>query len=195
MAEALDSRAPVTGKRCVVLMSGGIDSSATLVACKESGASLSGMFVDYGQPAARSEWEAAQRIASHHQVEIDLVELGFRLSSDHGEFFGRNALFVLTAAATIAERPLTIALGIHALTDYYDTTPLFVRHMARLLNGYSGGSVTLFTPFLADTKAEVIRYAMEKSVPLHLTYSCERQNAPACGECPSCRDRIEINGC
>ena len=180
--------------RCIVLMSGGIDSSATLVACRKLGTSLSGMFIDYGQPAARSEWEAARRIASHYQIEIKRVNLGVPLVSDRGEFFGRNALLVLTAAATIAQRPLTIALGIHALTGYYDTTPLFVRHIERLLNGYSGGSVTLSAPFLADTKAEVIRCAMEKSVPLHLTYSCERQNAPACAECPSCLDRIEING-
>ena len=185
---------PATEKPCVVLLSGGIDSSATVVACRELGATLSGMFVDYGQPAAESEWEAAQGIASHYQIEIDRVELGIKLEAVRGEFFGRNALFVLTAAGAITERPLTIVLGIHALTDYYDTTPLFVKHMERLLNGYSGGSVTLSAPFLADTKSEVIQYAIEKSVPLHLTYSCERQNAPACAECPSCRDRIEING-
>ena len=184
----------VSDKHCVVLMSGGIDSAATLAARHSPRTSLSGMFVDYGQPAARSEWESAQRIASHYQIEIDRVELGIKLEAVRGEFFGRNALFVLTAAGAIKERPLTIALGIHALTDYYDTTPLFVKHMERLLNGYSGRSVTLSAPFLADTKSEIIQYAMEKSVPLHLTYSCERQNAPACAECPSCRDRIEING-
>lgn len=180
-------------KRCVILMSGGIDSSAAIVACQEPGTTLSGIFVDYGQAAADSEWESAQGVASHYQIAIDRVELGIRLTSTRGEFFGRNALFVLTAAGVIPERPLTIALGIHALSDYYDTTPLFVRHMERLLNGYSGGSVILSTPFLADTKAEVVRFAMEKSVPLHLTYSCERQNAPACAECISCRDRSGIN--
>ena len=175
-------------------MSGGIDSSATLVACQGPGTSLSGMFVDYGQPAARSEWKAAQSIASHHKIEIDKVVLGVSLVSDRGEFFGRNALFILTAAGTIPLRPLVIALGIHALTDYYDTTPLFVRDMQRLLNGYSGGAVTLSVPFLAHTKAEVIEFAKENSVPLHLTYSCEWQNAPACGKCPSCLDRIEHYG-
>ena len=70
---------PVSDKHCVVLMSGGIDSSATLAACQEPGISLSGMFVDYGQPAARSEWEAAQGIASHYQIEIDKVDLGISL--------------------------------------------------------------------------------------------------------------------
>ena len=175
-------------------MSGGIDSSATLVACQQLGSELSGMFFGYGQPAVQSEWEAVQQIASHYQIGVERVDLGVTLVSDRGEFFGRNALFVLAAAGVVAQRPLSIALGIHALTDYYDTTPLFVRHIERLLKGYSGGSVTLSTPFLADTKAEVIKYALEKSVPLHLTYSCERQSAPACAECPSCLDRARING-
>ena len=39
------------------------------------GASLSGIFVDYGQPAVQSEWEAAQRIANHYQIEIEKVDL------------------------------------------------------------------------------------------------------------------------
>ena len=180
-------------KHCVVLISGGIDSSSTLAACIELGGSLNGLFVDYGQPTALSEWESAQHIASHYQIEIDKVDLGISLASDRGKFFGRNALFILTAAGTIRRRPLIVALGIHALSDYYDTTPLFARDMQRLLNGYSGGAITLSVPFLAHTKAEVVGFARENFVPLHLTYSCERQNAPACGECPSCRDRIDLN--
>ena len=73
---------PVSDKHCVVLTSGDIDSSATLVACQAPGASLSGIFVDYGQPAARSEWESAHRVASHYQIEIDRVNLGVSLVSD-----------------------------------------------------------------------------------------------------------------
>ena len=45
--------------RSVVLMSGGIDSSATALAILTEGYETSGLFVDYGQPAARSEWRAA----------------------------------------------------------------------------------------------------------------------------------------
>ena len=180
--------------RCVVLMSGGIDSSATLVVCQKMGTNISGMFINYGQPAALSEWEAVQQIASHYQIGVEKVDLGVTLVSDRGEFFGRNALFVLAAAGVVPHRPLTVAIGIHALSDYYDTKPLFVKHMERLLNGYSGGTVSLYAPFLADSKAEIIRFAKESGVPLHLTHSCERQNAPACTECPSCLDRIEVDG-
>ncbi len=175
-------------------MSGGIDSSAAVAACQVPGRDLSGCFVDYGQPAAASEWETAQRIAGHYQISIRKISLDAEIVSHQGEFFGRNALLILFAAGTTTLRPLTICIGIHALASYYDTTPLFVKHIQRLLNGYSGGSVTLAVPFLANTKAEVIQFAKENSVPIDLTYSCERQNAPACAECPSCLDRIQIYG-
>ena len=184
----------VNDTHAVILLSGGIDSTATLAAYKDTTENTLAVFLDYGQAAAHSEWDAAQNIAAHYTVEIERVGLGFSLISDNGEYFGRNALFVLTAAGVTRERPLTVALGIHSLTEYYDTTPLFSRDMQRLLNGYSGGEVELSTPFLAHTKAEVFKFAKEREVPLHLTYSCERQNSPACGICPSCQDRNALYG-
>ena len=83
---------PVSNKHCVVLMSGGIDSSATLVACQQPGTYLSGMFVDYGQPAAASEWKAAEWVANHYHIEIDKVELGASLVSNAGERSGSGNL-------------------------------------------------------------------------------------------------------
>ena len=184
---------PMESTHTVVLMSGGIDSSSVVAVSQEAGAQPSGIFVDYGQPAARSEWCAAQKIARHYDVEIRKVNLGFRLVSCDGEFFARNALLILTVAGMTEDRPLQIALGIHALSEYYDTTPLFLRQMQRMLNGYFVGTVTLSTPFLAGTKVEIVRFARDNGVPLNLTYSCEIQNAPECGRCPSCQDRIDAN--
>ncbi len=175
-------------------MSGGIDSSATALAVLNEGHETSGLFVDYGQPAARSEWRAARDVAQRLGIEIERVDLGFHLaSSGYGEFFGRNALLILAAAGRVQTRPLTVALGIHALSEYYDTQPLFLRQMQGILDGYSGGSVTLRAPFLACPKAEVIEFARENGIPLVMTYSCETQNAPPCLRCPSCEDRIDVD--
>ena len=180
-------------QHCVVLMSGGIDSSSTIVACQELGMSLSGLFFDYGQPAAQSEWQATQSIATHYEMEVEKANLGVSLLSDRGEFFGRNALFIITAAGTIAHRPLTVAIGI-PLSPIITMRNLFsLMHMERILNGYSGGTVSPHVPFLAVGKADIIAFARRSEVPLHLTYSCERQNAPRCGE-SSCLDRIEVDG-
>lgn len=172
-----------------ILLSGGIDSAASIAASSDDKAALSTLFIDYGQPAANSEWMAARQIAGYFDVPVRRLDLGFDLVSTSGEFFARNALFVLAAAAVTEDRPLAIVLGIHALAQYYDTTPLFVDHLQRLLDGYSAGTVFLSVPFLTATKADIVRYSHENNLPLALTYSCERKNAPACGDCPSCQDR------
>ena len=177
----------------VVLMSGGIDSAATVAACSGEYATLSGLFIDYGQPARKSEWEAAQGIAGYFGINITKSDIGLRMTPRHGEYFGRNALLLLAAASSHAFRPLTVALGIHSMCPYYDTTPLFTRHMQQILHGYSGGEVTLSAPFLSYTKREVIRYARDSGVPLEVTYSCEVQDAPSCGHCPSCLDRSDLH--
>ena len=176
----------------VVLLSGGINSAATLAAYCKQRLTLSAMFFDYGQHCRRSEWEAAQAVAQHYHIEVSRVRLGFRLARQDGEFFGRNGLFALAAAALHPASPLVIAAGIHASSPYYDATPSFLGDMQRLLDGYSGGTVSFAAPFLENTKAAVVEYARHR-VPLGLTYSCERRNAPACGKCPSCQDRATFD--
>ena len=99
----------------VVLMSGGIDSAATVAACSGEYATLSGLFIDYGQPARKSEWEAAQGIAGYFGINIAKSDIGLRMTPRHGEYFGRNALMLLAAASSHAVRPLTVALGIHSM--------------------------------------------------------------------------------
>jgi 7-cyano-7-deazaguanine synthase len=177
----------------IVLLSGGIDSAATLAAYRKQRLLVSAMFFDYGQPARRSEWAAAQAIAHHYHINVARVRLGFRLAPRDGEFFGRNALLALAAAATHPVGPLVIVSGIHASSPYYDATPPFMADIQRLLDGYSGGIVTFAAPFLENTKAAVVQYARRHRVPLNLTYSCERRSAPACGSCPSCQDRASLN--
>ena len=176
----------------MVLLSGGIDSVATLSLYKRQGAHVSAVHFDYHQPARHSEWAAALSTAGHYDVPIMRIRLGFKLGSQKGEFFARNALFVLAAAATVGYGPLVVAAGIHYGTPYYDTTSSFVRDIQRLLDGYGGGTITFAAPFLGASKQEIVKFARRHRIPLRLTYSCERRGAPPCGQCPSCRDRKEL---
>lgn len=185
-----DAKYNHSDQHTLVLMSGGIDSSAAASLYVAEGRYVSGVFVDYGQLAAESEWAAVRQVAEYLDIDLRRIELGCELVSTRGEIFGRNAIFALIAASTTNLRPLKVAMGIHALSEYYDTTLLFMQHIQRILDGYSGGDVEIEAPFISNTKAEVIEIAKQIGLPVELTYSCERQSAPQCGVCGSCGDRI-----
>jgi 7-cyano-7-deazaguanine synthase len=182
-----------TKVRIVVLLSGGIDSAATLAVYHKKKAVIDAVFVDYGQPSRRSEWESAQSIAEHYQIPLKKIRLGFRPKNTDGEVFCRNALMAMAAGAIIDVRPLVIAMGIHSASPYYDTTETFVGDLQRLFDGYTGGAIALGIPFLDLTKSEIVKFARRHRVPISLTYSCERRSAPPCGNCLSCMDRMALN--
>jgi 7-cyano-7-deazaguanine synthase len=179
--------------RVTVLLSGGIDSAATLAFYKKRRALLDAVFVDYGQPARASEWDAAQALAARLRVPVARVSLGFTPSVDKGEYFGRNALLAFAAVANSTKPPAILALGLHTGCPYYDTKPEFLDDMQRLLDGYSNGLITIAAPFLENSKADIVHVARRLRVPLSLTYSCERRSSPPCGECLSCADRGAAN--
>lgn len=138
----------------VVLLSGGIDSSSVLAYYLENSerqqSTVSALFFDYGQPSLSSEWAAAQAIAHHYQVSLRKERLTLGLVKRRGEYFGRNALFALAAAAQVGWKPVVIALGIH-VGDYYDTTPAFLADVQRILDGYTAGTSLIIAPFAKYT--------------------------------------------
>jgi len=95
------------------------------------------------------------------------------------------------SAASIVGSPSRISLGIHSSTRYYDCSPGFITKMQEILDGYFAGTVQIETPFINYSKKEIIKYALKSNVPFPLTYSCLTKNAPPCGNCPSCKDRVK----
>jgi 7-cyano-7-deazaguanine synthase len=67
--------------------------------------------------------------------------------------------------------------------------------MARLATkaGVEGGEITIHTPLIDLTKAQIIRKGIELGVDYALTVSCYQADAEgrACGVCDSCRIRKE----
>jgi 7-cyano-7-deazaguanine synthase len=112
---------------------------------------------------------------------------------------GRNLLF-LSIATSYAEvtGAEAIYIGVNALdySGYPDCRPEFIHKVEEVISlatkvGVEGKSISVRTPLIQWTKAEIIRQGMQLDVPYHLTTSCYNGKAEACGECDSCRLRLK----
>ena len=176
----------------LVLLSGGIDSSACVGFYRAQKMAVEALFVNYGQPGAKQERVAALAISRHYQIKIHEAAVRGVAVVRAGFVPGRNALLVATALSCVAPESGLIALGIHAGVPYVDCRPGFLTACQALADVYHGGAVRIAAPFVEWSKADIVTAARDLKVPLQRTYSCEAGGAMACGVCLSCLDRARM---
>ncbi len=203
-------------KRAVVLLSGGLDSATCLAIAKDRGYQCYALSVDYGQ-RHHSELDAASNIAVSLGAEIKVVKLDLRtfggsaltddidVPEEQGEGIpvtyvpARNTI-MLSLALAWAEvlNAGDIFIGVNAVdySGYPDCRPEFIdayEEMANLATkaGVTGHRLTIHTPLLEISKAEIIRQGTALGVDYSLTVSCYQadEKGRACGLCDSCRIR------
>lgn len=204
--------------RAVVLLSGGMDSAATLAIARETGFQCYTLTFDYGQ-RHRAELNAAALISKqlgateHKVIKIDLAAIGGSALTDpaikvpHQPGGGipvtyvpaRNTVFLALALAWAEVlHAFDIFIGVNAVdySGYPDCRPQFIEAFARLANlatkaGVEGARFTLHTPLIHLSKAEIIKEGARLDVDFALTVSCYAADAQgrACGKCDACRLR------
>ena len=200
----------------VVLLSGGLD-SATVLAIASRDYDCHALSFNYAQRSL-SELNAAKRLAAHygvsHQViSIDDGVLGGSALTDtridvpqtHSEGIpvtyvpARNTLF-LSHALAVAEvmGAKDIFIGVNAVdySGYPDCRPEYIQAFEAMANlatraGVEGRHLSIHTPLIAMTKAEIIRTGASLGVDYAQTVSCYQadEQGRACGKCDSCRYR------
>jgi len=170
----------------VVLLSGGVDSAVVLAMLSAGGHNASAVWVDYGQPAAAAEREASKAIASTYGIAWTELAVAGLVPPAAGEFPGRNDMLVALAATAAAGR--SVAIGVHAGTNYADCSPSWVEEWQGLLTVQYHGAVRMLAPLADLPKVQVYALARHLGVPIALTHSCEASAVP-CGSCASCADR------
>ena len=181
----------------VILLSGGVESS-TLLYEFSGGSAPIGVFIDYGQRAARRELAAVHaqcRAAGAHLQRLDMVAAGrsFRagqILSRHVPLPHRNLMILsvgLNYCAQVQAGSLAIGLGREDATADPGSAPRFIRAFQRLARIL--GDVAVVAPFMAKTKAWIIRHGLELGVGYAQTYSCLLGYPRHCGRCPQCRKR------
>jgi 7-cyano-7-deazaguanine synthase len=210
----------VKQKKAIVLLSGGLDSATVLAIARERGYLTHALSFDYGQ-RHRSELVAAANVAKalgareHRVLKIDLTGWGGSALTDSHIAVptsastgipvtyvpARNTIFLSLALAWAeAIGALDIFAGMNAVdySGYPDCRPEYVeafQKMARLAtkSGVEGGEITIHTPIIKMTKADIVREGTRLGVDYGITVSCYQADAGgrACGVCDSCRLRRE----
>ena len=207
-------------KRAVVLISGGLDSATTLAVAQDQGFECYALSLRYGQRHS-AELEAADRVCralgatEHRVVDIDLSGFGGSALTDDSSNIpespsegipityvpARNTIFLSLAlgwAEVLGAHDLFIGVTAVDYSGYPDCRPEFVAAFEALANvatkaGVEGCKITVHTPLIDLTKAEIIRLGVGLGVDYGLTVSCYQaaSDGTACGVCDSCRFREE----
>lgn len=190
----------------VNLVSGGLDSTLAAVLANEEGVPLFPLFIDYGQRAAKREWQACRKVHKLLKlpapIRMDVSGFGRVISSGltstkknvRTDAFtpGRNLLFLLTGSAyahQVGASAVAIGLLAERFSLFPDQRELFVERAERALESALGKPIRVVTPLSQFSKADVVKLAREKGV--HGTYSCHAGTKVPCGKCISC---LEVRG-
>jgi 7-cyano-7-deazaguanine synthase len=187
--------------RCVVLLSGGLDSYTAAAIARQEGFDLYALTVRYGQRHAR-ELESARQVAralgvrNHVELDVDLSAFGgSSLTADipvpkdrpidpavipSTYVPARNTVFLSLALAWAeALTARDICIGVNALdySGYPDCRPEFIAAFERLASlatatGVQGTRFRVHAPLLTLTKADIIRRGLALGLDYGLTHSC-----------------------
>ncbi|MCX5700088.1 MAG: 7-cyano-7-deazaguanine synthase QueC [Candidatus Omnitrophica bacterium] len=213
-----NKRLKASGKKAVILLSGGLDSAVALYFAKKQGFKCHCLVFDYHQ-RHRREIKSARAVAESAGSPIEILKIhlpakgsslldanlrlttyDLRLKGIPATYVpGRNIIF-LSFALSFAEteKASAIFIGAHAqdYSGYPDCRPDFYRDFRRVAKsgtkvGVEGRPIEICTPLIHKTKAQIIKMGKRLGVPFALTWSCYRGARVPCGKCDSCYYRIK----
>lgn len=197
-------------EKCVVILSGGPDSSTVAYWAKKQGYDAYAITYKYGQIATK-EVEHAAKIAKILGIPIKSIDL-----SSLGEIFAgvtslcdegipmtasfsqpiivpfRNAIFLSTAVAYAVSIGATkILYGAQGSDEqfYPDCRKEFYKSFERAARLGTERDIIVEAPFSDLPKSATIKKGSELEVPFHLTWSCYLNGTKHCGRCESCINR------
>lgn len=209
------------GSEAVVLLSGGLDSYTAAAVAKREGFSISALSVNYGQRHVRELQSARAVAAAlgarrHLELDIDLTCIGgssltspvIDVPKDRAIAANeipstyvpaRNTIF-LSLALGWAEvlGSSDIFIGVNALdySGYPDCRPEYIRafeQLARLATraGVEGRALTVHTPLIDLSKADIVRLGVSMGLDYRITHSCydPLPDGSPCRRCDSCQLR------
>ena len=206
-------------KSAVILLSGGLDSATVLAMARAEGFVCHTLSLDYGQ-RHRSELDAAAGLslalgaASHSVVKLDLTLFGGSALTDQSIALptggvqpgipvsyvpARNTIMLslaLAKAETIGANDIFFGANAVDYSGYPDCRPEYVAAFEAMANratkaAVEGARMTIHTPIIHLSKADIILRGLQLGVDYSRTVSCYQADTSghACGTCDACRIR------
>jgi 7-cyano-7-deazaguanine synthase len=204
--------------RAVVLLSGGMDSCVTLAHALADGCDVAALHVNYGQRTQARELKAFHDVCDHYgvtrrlvcdishlaaiggssltdaSIEISPAKLdGTEIPTSYVPFRNANILAIATSwAEVIGATSLYIGAVEEDSSGYPDCREVFFKAFEHVIaTGTKPGThIEICTPVIHHTKQRIVEDGMRLHAPLHLTWSCYRNEDVACGTCDSCALRL-----
>ncbi len=203
----------------VVLLSGGMDSAVCTAIAIEQGFEVAALHLNYGQKTQNKELICFQNICKHYNIEKKLVvdinhlsqiggssltdnrmeiEVGSldksEIPNSYVPFRNANILAIATSwAEVIGAKALFIGATQVDFSGYPDCRKSFFDAFQMVINYGTKPEtqITIVTPIIDYTKAEIVKKGIELKVPFNYTWSCYKSEKAACGTCDSCLLRLK----
>jgi len=201
------------------LASGGTDSATAAGVAQDAGYELYISYTSYGQQTESKEYECAQAQAEAFDAadflhlttdhlskigassltddEMDVEEADLEsdeIPSSYVPFRNANLLSMATSYAE-ANDCEAVFIGAHSedFSGYPDCRPEFFEAFQQVVDVGTKPEteISVEAPFVELSKTDIAERGLELDVPYEHTWSCYREEAPACGTCDACAFRLQ----
>jgi 7-cyano-7-deazaguanine synthase len=206
-------------RRAVILVSGGMDSATAVYEAIDRGYEPYLLHTSYGQETEDRERECAEALAAEiaapnflhvetghlaaigassltdDEIEVDDADPDSdEIPSSYVPFRNANLLAMAVSYAE-ANDCEAVFIGAHSedFSGYPDCRPAFFDAFQAVIDAGTkpDTEIALVAPFVEWSKTDIAERGLELGVPYDLTWSCYRDDAPACGTCDACAFRLE----
>jgi 7-cyano-7-deazaguanine synthase len=201
-------------KKAIILVSGGMDSCVTVACAIKDGFTPSFLHMNYGQITEKKELQAFHNISAHYSIDEKLIfdishlnQIGGSCLTDKSidtpianlsnqsipiSYVPFRNANILSAAVSWAEVINSNAIYIGAVEEdssgYPDCRRSFFDCFEEVIKegAKPETKIQIITPLINLTKKEIIELGLTLNAPLHLTWSCYKNNDKPCLNCDSC---------
>ncbi|RBW46790.1 7-cyano-7-deazaguanine synthase QueC [Psychromonas sp. B3M02] len=203
-------------KKVVVIYSGGMDSYTVLHKAIEEGLTPFALTFDYGQRHVKEiqvASEVCQSLDINHKI-IDITAInqligGSSLTDSSievatGDYDNNNMVNTVVPNRNMILLSLAIgyAVSIGAEQVYYgahsgdheiypDCRPIFVDKMNEVAAVANYEKTQIHSPYLKSDKVGILKDGLRMGLDYSKTWTCYNGREKACGQCGSCKERLE----